>query len=430
MNLIRFYKYSFVLMGLGALYTAFLILIHGDTMGDYRIFAQDSIRIQYGIDQWFNWSSRLLIENSANFFSKYLWLWKVLTVISGALLFWSLGRIMGIKRVYQAVILFCLMLLVNTNVLATAGIFATTINYLWPATCFALVIAVLLVPFKNKVMQRVSLVAIWPLYIYAMCSEQLAVLGLLFIGAYVGFKLYKKQRVPVMVWVLLAITVIGILNVLVSPGNDNRKALEIMTWWPGFDSLPLFYKIAMGTIVLFSRLFIAPEVPAILLVLLLAGLSYKLKNITAFVSILPALVILMLFIFPDTYGLSGTNIRSINYFNDLGQRAIAFDSRNLPGPAAMREYLVVFGVLTASIIASITCLFGRTLKTAAILGILAAGVAVSMAVAFSPTLFASNTRTLYPLLIIIVCINYYLVNRLIDMQFFQSTIVSTGLRSK
>ena len=147
-------KYNIIVLFLGSIYFSFLVFIHDARFADFEFFVKEPLSLTYGIDRWFSWSSRLLIESSVNIFSKNLFLWGLITIIFGAILFWSLNRILGNRRISQSLLMFSLLLLTNFFILTSAGIFATTINYLWPISCFSFVIAMLLRPFKNEKMKR------------------------------------------------------------------------------------------------------------------------------------------------------------------------------------------------------------------------------------------------------------------------------------
>lgn len=409
------YKISISAVLFGALYFAFLLMIHDYRFGDFQIFAQQEIKTFYFVDVWSQWSSRLFIESAVNALSKHVWVWQVLTVFFGALLFWSLARILRINRIWQIVLLFTIMLLINSQLLVTAGIFATTINYLWPLACLAFIAAVIIYPPQNRIARIISLIAIWPLAIFAVCSEQVAALGFILTIGYILYCVLFKEKISGYIWVLLPLFLIGIINVLVSPGNDIRTASEIANWWPEFASLSIVDKIVTGSIVTFSRIFLAPEVPAILLVIALAVLAWSKKNIRAFVSILPALAILMLFFLPDTAGEPGTYVRQVNYFNEIRNEGLylAPNSDDIPE----KIYLLIFSAITISIALAVYFLYGKSKKTLLLLGVLASGLAVSMLVSFSPTLFASSTRTLFPLMMIIVAVDFLILREVIAMHF-------------
>lgn len=392
-------RYNLATLGLGGAYFWFLTFIHDVAEGDWAIFVKRPVDISYGIDRWFNWSSRLLIENACNFFSKHLTLWTLITIITGAVLFWSIGRILNHKRIYQSVILFSVFLTVNLSILSTAGVFATTINYLWPLACFAFVVAGVLRPFESKRMRQVFSVAMVPLFIFAVCSEQIAMLGVFFFAGCVIYYKLNRKKIPKKIWLLLALSILGVINTLVSPGNAHRTELEANNRWSEFSTLSLKKKIVIGVVATMSRLFFAPQLPIVLLVLLIGVTAIKWKNIQAFASILPSVTLLYLFNFSETFS---TVIVNENHFKTLKTAALGFNQFNLPESHQMRIYFVIFAVLIISILSSILFLYGRSRKMVIIVASLLGGGAVSLAVSLSPTLFASSTRTLYPLLIIVV----------------------------
>ena len=313
------------------------------------------------------------------------------------------------------------MLLVNLQMLATAGVFATTINYLWPLATFSFVVAVTLNPFANTLLRRISYVVIVPAMIFAVCSEQIAVLGVLLTSGYIAYMYYHGTRVPPMVWVLLILAIGGVLNVLLSPGNDVRTGVEIQNWWPEFEQVSLIDKLIIGSIATFSRLFLAPELPAVLFVFLLATIAFLKRNLWAFISILPALITVVLFFFPQTAGQPGTYIVQVNYLNELQHFALNLSPHNLPSPDMTKVYVLIFSLITLSIVVSIYFLYGATKKTYVLLLMLTSGLAVSVAVSLSPTVFASTTRTLYPFVTILVGVNFVVAQDIIRYHFSPRT---------
>lgn len=411
------HKIPLLLLAMGCVYTWFIVYIHNVTEGDYQDFVRYPFSWEYGVDRWFTWSSRLLIESSVNIFAHHLFLWKLVTIALGGVLFWSLGRLLRIKSAQQCMLFFGLMLLINMHILATAGVFATTINYLWPAACFAFALAVVLIPLKNNVMKITTQIAAWPAYIFAVCNEQIAIMSVIFIGAIILYRLYKRQRISVILWLFLLISTLGVVNVLFSPGNAVRKAQEVTNWWVGYDALSILYKIEIGVVVTFSRLFAAPSLPAIALIFILLVASYKLRNKAAFTAILPAAVIVFLFFFPSTYGTTGTPVRQHNYFNQISQQSMTFEPTNLPSKQMIREYLIVYGAITISIVASLVYFFNKRHERVIILTVLGAGFITACVICFTPTLFGSGIRTLYVFMISMVCVCYIIFNKMFESDF-------------
>lgn len=417
LGIILSYKTPLTVLILGALYVTFLLVIHDYTYGDFQIFVKQEVKASYFIDIWSHWSSRLLIEGAVNILSKNILIWQVLTIIFGSVLFWSLARILKITRIWQAIVLFTVVLLINSQILATAGIFATTINYLWPLACLGFVFAVTLYPPGTKAKRLVSAIFVWPLVIFAACSEQVSVLGLLLFFGYIFYLLFDKRRVSVQAWIICLMFALGIINALISPGNDARTAAETINWWPTFAHMSALDKLIAGSVVTFSRIFLAPEVPAILLVVGLAVMSWTKRNLRAFIAILPTVAILTLFFAPNTTGMPGTYIRQINYFNELRAEALYLSPDNYETSGTI--YLLLFFIIMLSISLAVYFLYGSTKKTLFLLFMLLIGFGVSLLVSFSPTLFASSTRTLFPLLIIIASIDFVILSDIIKLHFKQ-----------
>jgi hypothetical protein len=416
-RLIKLHKYSIVTLLLGALYFWVLTLAHDNRAGDFQSFVNQPMNLDYGFDRWFEWSSRLLIETSVNVFSKHLTIWKVVTICLGAVLLWSLGRLLGNRRIWQSILLFSLLLLTSSFILTSAGIFATTINYMWPIASFAFVLAIVFRPFSNKKLVLISRVLAIPMFVFAMCSEQLAVLSLILLTTFVLYCVYKKKSVERFVWVLLGLTIVGVVNVLICPGNSARTALEIINWWPGFEMLNIQQKLINGVIVTLSRLLYAPETLAIILIFSLLVVSYLKKNIKAFFAILPASTLTILAFFPHTAGIIPTHIRSPNYFNEIREIAINLSPEHLAPADIKKVYIIIFAIVLVSIMVSILYLYGKTKKTLTLLTVLGAGMVVSLAVSTSPTIFASNTRTLYPMVIILIYVDFVIIRDFFNARF-------------
>jgi hypothetical protein len=415
------HRYTFVTLFLGSLYFWLLIISHSVTYGDFKFFADLPLNFTYGIDRWYSWSSRLLIESSANVFSKNVLVWQVLTVAAGAVLFWSIGRLLNNRRIWQSILVFTLLLLTGTELLASAGIFATTINYLWPLACFAFVTAIVLNPFASVRLNVVAKVIAIPMFIFAVCNEQIALLGILLLVAYIVYNAISKIKIPMYVWVLLGLSVLAVVNILVSPGNDSRVSHETNLWWPGFEDVGTTKKIMYGMIVTFSRLFLAPELLSIVAIIAILLLAFRRKNIQAFIAALPAMVLSVLFFFPETAGTVVTTIRQSNYFNEIRNNALFFSPSNLPSDNSSMMYLVIFVAICFSIIVSICFLYGKTTKALTIVILLFSGIAVSLAVSLSPTLFASSTRTVYFMVMILLVVNSMLLKDFISESFFDNS---------
>jgi len=411
-NYLRNHIYLLTTLFLGALYFSILIYIHEIATGDYNDFIKIPIDLTWGIHRWFEWSSRFFIEYAVVIFSKNLLIWKVFTVIFGSLLFWSLGRLMRNSKVWQSVLLFCLFLMTNVYLLASAGIFATTINYMWPMTCFTLAIALTIYPLKNSRANLFSKILIIPIFIYAICSEQLAFIGVMLGIFYIVYKKFNNERVSKLTWTLIALSLLGIVNVLISPGNQVRVGKEVLSWWPGYYDLTIFDKVITGIVATGSRLLLAPELISLLLILFIVVLALRNRNTRALYTILPIAVITILFFFPQVSSGEKTFIALPNYWTELRTLAINFSSNKPLDNHVISILITYFAGFFISVIASLFALYGKTKKTLIMTAVFVSGLGSALLVSFSPTIFASSTRTLYPAVVAFIFLNSMMIKDL------------------
>lgn len=413
---IKKYRYDLTAFLAGMIYTGAGMIMNDPTIGDYNDFLHKwGFNPFFGIQRWFEWSSRLIIESSVNIFARNLFIWGIFNLFFGGLLFWSLSRILGNRRVLQTSILLTLMLSINSYMMASAGIFATTINYLWPFAAFLFALTVTLKPFRNKKINIWANILAIPAMIFAVCSEQIAVLGLIIFAGIVIKNIIENKKVSKLALFFMIISAIGIMNVLIAPGNAVRTAKEIKNWWPEFKSIGLKQKVLNGTIVTFSRLFLSPEIPAVILVISLVFLAFKKINSKALVSILPSAGILGLFFAPISTLSSYTSLTT--YFVEIRNIAHGMDSRNM-GDIRFRFFILILAaIFTLSISLTIYFIYGKTNKTLYIVYVLTAGVVTAMMISFSPTLFGSSTRTLYFLVVILCAVDFVIIQDLIKDRF-------------
>ena len=416
---VRTHEFLITSFLLGGVYFYFLTILMDVKYGDFSGFYEEPLSLAFGIDRWFSWSSRLLIESSVNIFSKYTLIWQIITIMAGATMFWCIGRILNFKKGWHAIVVFCLFLFTNFYILATAGVFATTINYLWPVACLVFVLAMLYKPFVNKNARLIATLLSVPILIFAVCSEQVAVVSVIIGFFAIIHMLYDGKKIPKIIWLYVGIAAFGVLNAVVAPGNGVRTEAEILKWWPEFNSLSLIYKGTLGTVVTFSRIFLAPESMAIIFVVLLTALAVLKRNLRAFVSLLPAISLLVLFLMPLPIN---TNIHMVlpNFFSEVRSIAIHLDSELIMSREARAGFLFAFAIIITGVVSAILFLFGKSKKSYIFLSLIITGLISSLAISFSPTLFASGPRTLYPLVIILLSLNAYLAVYILEYYFINS----------
>lgn len=390
-----------------------LLIIFSDIYhGDWQSFvkpAQDGVNvISYGIDRYFSWSSRFLIEISNVIFSDKIWLWTILTVLLGVLLLYSVKKIFKLDG-KMSCIFAILISLTNIGMYDSAGIFATVINYLWPVSLGMFAISVL-VDFcrKNfKINDRYGyakiVLGILALS-FAIWQEQVSVvLALVFLG--VGIYYWQKTRKVSWVNIVYgAIASAGVINALVCPGNAIRKAEEIGRWFPEFSDISIFTKAIISFENTMWQLAIKPEIIFIIFIIVLLVLAIKKRNQIA--TLFSSLVLLFSIpsLLPEVFG--STIIGSINRLLDS-----SMNHQDIPNMYNMEDLttLLILVLIVVMMIGAIVTLLKDRQKSITLIFILFVGFISKSMVALSPTVFSSANRTLYIFELTIILATIYIL---------------------
>lgn len=413
-NILNRYTVDLLAFISGGTYTGLILAVNNPTHGDYTYFEKEPVNFLYGIERWNNWSSRLLLENFVNLFSKNLLAWSIITIFLGGVLFWSLCRILKIKHKYQLLILLGLFLMINPLTLASAGIFATTICYLWPMSLFLFSISTILHPIKDQKIHQICKLLTFPTIIISVCNEQLAILSVIFFGSIVIYNFIKKQRTKSSIYSLLFMSILGIVNIFICPGSYVRKISETAKWWPNFENLNILEKIEIGTTTTFSRLFLTPEVLIIIFVVLTLILAYKKRNSLSFSLSLISNILLVLFFIPAN---DKSNIVPINPFFKIRNLAIHSSPDNILPKAYNLIIISIFLVVILMTLVSIIISFKKSKESLFLSFTVLSGLFISLAISLSPTIFASSTRTLFPFFVILASSNYILLSEILNNNF-------------
>lgn len=283
------------------LFAVFMILIHvyiKPVFGDEIHFRAKLISYHYDILsllkwRWMNWSSRFILE-----FPMYLMavlpsiLWKIIDCICFIAVFYMIS-------IYTDEKLFLLTCICSYPLihLASAGWIATTTNYLWPFTA-GLAAFYLFMKLVSQADLNVPQFLLYSLLlIYATNSELISCLFLLAVLLFFVYDhlFYYRRRLiknrKVIIWSLL-LSIAGIVNVLICPGNQNRIAKEITQWMPDYAQLSFFRKLQLCVVSTIQHFTSIPNMIFLLLGFLIAciiisdqrfNLLYKLIGTVPFV---------------------------------------------------------------------------------------------------------------------------------------------------
>ncbi len=244
---------------------------------------QNTTFIDYMINRYQTWSSRVVIETCFVVFCEFLplYIWKILNIAMFYLLAYSISELFieKDKRKYNTIM--CILLLcIPLSILKDAGWVATMNCYLWTAATGLYAIIPLKKIAQNQKITVLQAITYFLAIIYATNQEQAA--GILFIIYTLGIiyllklKKIKIRKTQVVIFINYLMILLWLILILTCPGNANRKIQEEAQWFPGFSNLSIFYKV---TICITSMMNYMIEDVRILFFILIVVLAYRIyKN--------------------------------------------------------------------------------------------------------------------------------------------------------
>ncbi|MCM1244691.1 MAG: hypothetical protein NC293_03495 [Roseburia sp.] len=359
--------------------------VFGDEVGFRKGAVQyDHNYFLYVYARYFTWSSRFILD------LLMLWIpslpavvWKVLDLGVILLLYWLLAKFSD--RHLETALLLCAYPFMH---MGSAGWIATTTIYLWPFT--AALAAFFLLLHKDAEEKILCSFTYFILVIYAANNEILACLYAvaLIIYRYTCREKIKKYRGQLL-WIIISlfICILGIINVLVCPGNTARIAKETTKWMPQFQELNIFQRVRICIVSTLQHFTSIPNILFLVFAFLLAWHVWKRaeKNRQKVYALLPLFISVILTIY---YFITNIVIhRNVTYL--LPEIAIKTGS-----PEFFDQFvLLVLAVLyLAGVLWALSFLYQRKEEKIQRLGIYIGSLASRFALIFSPTMLASGTR--------------------------------------
>lgn len=389
------------------LFTLESVVYIGDP-GDQFEFAKMANKFSFfgfAIFRYKTWSSRLLIESITMFLSAHYLIFKFCLFAGMIIFFYVLNELLiNNAKDYRIKYITPILFLISfpSVFFTSAGLIATMTNYLFPMISF--VVGCYLLKHSSKWFVVSSV----PFLIFSCMQEQFTVFAFL-LAIYILFKnfIINKEGMSLNVIPLVVCSILGLLSAVLAPGSKIRVILETKTWYPGFDKLSIFTKVAKGFLETNRVLFLSTELSVIFLILLLlvfVSLTKKLWTVT-FIS--SGLLYILL-----------TNKLGVSSMLSALSRLIEIqNSRNNMIYFNWFENLfpLVFYTSILAVLAYITFKsFSDYAKGMDALVILAIGYISRMTVSLSPTLYASQLRTFTPLVFSLLILSILLIKEGID----------------
>lgn len=280
-----------------------------------------------------------------------------------------------------------LLFTIEYSILIGAGVMATIVNYLFPVTLGIFVIYYIRKAILKENIKKFE----YPLYliltIISTNMEQMS--AILFVVCLISliYFIIKEKKLNIFLLVLFIISALSLVNVLVCPGNAVRNESETETWFPEYANFGIIEKTKCGIYLLISSCFGSLNIPYIIFsIIVMIEIIKKYKNfIIRTISIIPVIAGTAFTVFsPITANifpvLYTVNDVIMNGFNAMETRLI---------------WLLVYSMILVCLLISVVLVFKKNWKTFILILVLGAGFASKFIMGFSPTVFASGTRTTF-----------------------------------
>lgn len=356
------------------------------------------------VNRYQTWSSRTVIEIFTLLSVKYHIFWRICNSI---IMFLAISLPPFLLKKNNAV--------KTSDILISGGLFftmpltffnetgwiATTTNYLWVYSLGLLSLYPIAKYLHDERVNQPTYLISWLAALYACNQEQMCALLLGFYLVFLGYLLMKKRRIKILL-PFFVINFLSLFYVLSANGNDIRYEKEVANWFPDFGDLTIFRKIELGFSSTVRHLFFDREIIPLLFSIVLALLMIyylKLKKAPRILSALGfiPLIISIIFGFNDIWKFPAvTNVLAL--FNGHGT---AFSLSDL---STWSADIILFGTLICVVI-SLIYLQGFNIHGLFSVLLILAAIIVRMMMGFSPTIWASATRTYiftYGIIILIV----------------------------
>ena len=392
-----------------AIYTLRVDVYFGDNYFRMMNWKGQSLLQFVFLDRYQTFSGRWLLDLFLCLIGDHAWIWRVLNIFFSGVIVFSMDHLLSLETLWEKTTLSVLLLLYPFESMAGAGWMSTTAVYWWVLSC----LLVSFIPVKWYLEGRKLSVWQWIVFLaatgYACNQEQAAGLFLVVFCAALLTKRLRdgKWSIASFQIVQLAVAVAMLLSVVLGPANALRHEQEITWHFATFGSFSLFEKLYLGVTHTFDMFFALPGMLMIPLSVIFLFAAWK-KRGKADGPVLLASVPLLLSILYSYLVVLFPQLVQWFYSHYNAQE---FDFTNMT-----TWFPVFFAVLW--IIAMLKILWdaggegvkGFCTPAAVFLG----GGMTTVAMGFSPTVYASGTRTDVFLWFALIWIACFLLRKLSD----------------
>ena len=290
-----------------------------------------------------------------------------------------------------------------------AGWMTTTMTYFWPiAAGFAALIPIRKI-IDGEQIKKYQYVLYSLALVYA-CNEELELVVIFVVyGCFLIYMLANKKINKYYV-VQCILIIASLVFTMTAPGNSNRSTSEIGHWFRDYEAMSFLDKVDIGITsalwrVWFGRIWFFIIVCALIAIIVWNKYESILFRIT---SVLPVTAVIIYSLPKEFYQ---------NDFGGFARYTVAVSRTGLIniqtcGDKEMLIELLLLIIPCVAFILSLYLIFENTWKSLFTIAILVGGTASRVAMAFSPTIWASGTRTFSAMFFAIIIIGVMLYSEI------------------
>ncbi|MBR3697212.1 MAG: hypothetical protein IKM97_02955 [Clostridia bacterium] len=326
---------------------------------------------RYIVEGYLSWSSRVLIDSFAVIISKMPDIFIILTLsLVYTLIAYFISNLLDYDNNILKNILVCLLMLIFPyEIEKSAGIVATTINYIFPVL-FALICLNHFIKIEKNGSKIDFFLGFMIAFFIATDSEQISLIAFFGFIVYFAYCLYNKKDINKYLILYFCVLLLKMMFIILCPGNHYRYSTEIIDRYSDYSKFNFIDKIIMGILYTTRVLFVNPIIIIIFSVILFFLTFIKNnKKIHTIIATISTFFIIF-FIINKNFA-----IKEVIFYN---------------GPYYS---ILIFIPIIMFVINLLLIINNYKMNRVMIVLIYILGIISQMLMAFSPTIYASSYRT-------------------------------------
>lgn len=345
---------------------------------------------------YYGWSSRIIIMPVAAFFAGNPFvLFSVFNITMFFLLAMMISKLFVYenKRKMNWIIVLLLASVPIVSMLTTAGWIVTSIHYLWPLTLSLVALYPLKKIYYNEVMRWYE----YPVYLVAtVFGMNMEIMAAILVSVYLLFSLFfiYKKKLSFYTMMITVLLIGNVIFTLLCPGNLARDLIETAARFPEYASLGLFQKLTLSAV---SYIISIDQNFIMLIIMGLAWIFSWQKYKTwgpRLVGVIPFIFCVLIemariFVMNPKFACLVNMISGIKIADWISVKSI---TTGVPGSYHYLTFMAMT-LFAFSLLAMTVTLFKDSKKIWIAVLVMGAGIMSRVVMGFSPTVYASGSRT-------------------------------------